>query len=164
MLEAIDTERLHMRPLWPDDAVAFGAMTNDPTIASAIDFLPTPFTPADAMNLITATRDGQDCFCGIWRRQDMSLIGMVGVHLRDGDEIEVGYWLANAMRGHGYAAEALAAVADALVEAYPDLTVFAECRPQNQVSWNLLEKVGFRADGRDGTRAGRKRLILTRSS
>jgi RimJ/RimL family protein N-acetyltransferase len=47
---------------------------------------------------------------------------------------------------------------------YPAWRIFAECRPQNMPSWHLLEKIGFRADGGDGQRPGRKKLVFRSNS
>jgi RimJ/RimL family protein N-acetyltransferase len=135
-------------------------MTDEPTITNAIHFLPTPFTLADAQQLIAGKGDGRDCFWGVWLRGSAALIGTVGTHLRGADEIEIGYWLASSAHGHGFGAEAASSIVRALKSAYPAYRIIAECRPQNEASWRLLEKIGFKADGRDGLRSGRKRLIF----
>jgi RimJ/RimL family protein N-acetyltransferase len=160
----IETTRLHMRPLRFDDAEPFRLMTDEPVITDNIHFLTTPFTLADAQNLIKGDGDGLDCFWGVWKRNDVTLIGTVGTHLIRGiDEIEIGYWFAGSTHGHGFGTEAVSATVDAIRRAYADRRIIAECRPENSASWRLLEKIGFRADGRDGQRAGRKRLIYSRS-
>jgi hypothetical protein len=58
----IDTERLRLRPLGPEDASAFRAMTDEPAITDAIEFLPTPFELEDAHQLIASNGGGRDCF------------------------------------------------------------------------------------------------------
>jgi [ribosomal protein S5]-alanine N-acetyltransferase len=68
------------------------------------------------------------------------------------------------MQGRGFASEAAAAVVCALAAAFPARRIFAECMPQNEASWRLLEKIGFRADGRDGLCCGRKRLVFTQDN
>ncbi|MGO9005739.1 MAG: GNAT family N-acetyltransferase [Beijerinckiaceae bacterium] len=159
-LPAIETARLRLRPLGWDDADAFRAMSDEPAITDVIDFLHTPFTLFDARKLIIGENDRSGCFWGIWLREDVALIGTVGAHLQDADEIEIGYWLASSMHGQGFGSEAVSAVVRGLARAYPERCIFAECRPQNKASWHLLEKIGFRADGRNGLRSGRKRLVL----
>ena len=89
------------------------------------------------------------------------MIGIVGTHLRGTGEIELGYWFAPKVHGCGFASEAITAIVQVLRDAFPERGVFAECRPENTPSWRLLERLGFRPDGRDGLRAGRKRLILS---
>jgi RimJ/RimL family protein N-acetyltransferase len=159
-LEPIDTERLHLRRLTNGDAEDFHLMTNEPAIVAAIHFLAAPFTIADARELIGDKHARNECFWGIWLKETACLIGCIGTHLRRDDGIEIGYWLASAMHGHGFASEAVSSMIRVLVAAYPSRKIFAECRPQNRASWRLLEKIGFEADGQDGQRPGRKRLLL----
>lgn len=161
-LPDLETERLSLRPLRQVDAAAFRAMTDEPAIIDAVHFLAQPFGLADAATLIVGNSDGRDCFWGAWRRGAAGLIGTVGTHLIGVDEVEIGYWFAAAARGQGLASEAVTGVASALAAAYPERRIFAECRPQNDASWRLLERVGFRADGGDGARPDRKKLVLHR--
>jgi RimJ/RimL family protein N-acetyltransferase len=155
----IETTRLHMRPLRLDDAEPFRLLTDEPVIIDNIHFLTAPFTLVDAQELIQGDGDGRDCFWGVWKRNDVTLIGTVGTHLRGINEVEIGYWFAGSAHGRGFGTEAVSAVVDAIGRAYADRRIIAECRPENNASWRLLEKIGFRADGRDGQRAGRKRLL-----
>jgi RimJ/RimL family protein N-acetyltransferase len=154
----IETARLHIRPLRLDDAEPFRLLTDEAVIIDNVHFLTAPFTLVDAQELIQGDGDGRDCFWGVWRRDDGMLIGTVGVHLRGVDEVEIGYWFAGLTHGRGFGTEAVSAVVDAIGQVYADRRIIAECRPENTASWRLLEKIGFRADGRDGQRAGRKRL------
>jgi RimJ/RimL family protein N-acetyltransferase len=159
-LSPITTERLSLRALQPSDAGVFHRMTDESAITDAIDFLPTPFTLVDAEKLIRGNGDGRDCFWGVWLRESASLAGTVGTHLRAADELEIGYWFASSVQGRGIGTEAAGAVVHAVTAAFPDRRIVAECRPQNEASWRLLEKIGFRADGADGVRPGRRRLIF----
>ena len=156
----IETDRLFLRPLGLSDADAFRTMTDEPSIIDAIHFLARPFTLVDAEKLLVGDGDGRDCFWGAWRRDVSTLTGTVGTHLKGSGDIEIGYWFALAARGSGLASEAVTGITSALTAAYPDRRIVAECRPQNEGSWRMLEKIGFRADGTEGARQGRRRLIL----
>lgn len=158
-LPAVDTPRVSLRPCSLADAEAFQALTNDPVVAEAVDFLSFPFTLTDAERLIAGRDGGRDCFWDV--RLLGGMIGVIGTHLRGLDEIEVGYWFAPKVHGRGFASEAVAAMVGALCAAYPGRRIVAECRPQNTASWRLLERTGFCPDGRDGQRAGRKRLVFS---
>ena len=159
----IETRRLILRILEVADAEALRVMTDEPVITDNIHFLTTPFTRDDAQRLIEGDGGGRDRFWGVWRRDNLTLIGAVGTHLKGTDEIEIGYWFAGAAHGHGFGTEAVAAIVRAIREVYADRQILAECRPENNASWRLLEKVGFRADGREGQRSGRRRLVHSRS-
>src|SRR4051812_26553106 len=67
-LPGIDTARLSIVALQPEDADAVRRLTDDPAITAAVDFLPTPFTLQDAQDLILSGRRGQDRFLGAWMR------------------------------------------------------------------------------------------------
>jgi len=162
-LPPITTERLHLRALRPFDAGAFRQMTDEPAITNAIDFLPAPFTLLDAQKLINGDGEGRDCFWGVWLRENALLVGTVGTHLRSSHELEIGYWFSSFVRGQGIGTEAAEAVVRSISVAFPSRYIVAECRPENQASWRLLEKVGFRADGTDGARSGRKRLVFIKA-
>ncbi|RDE08189.1 GNAT family N-acetyltransferase [Pelagibacterium lacus] len=152
------TARLSLRPLGPGDAAAFHALTDDPAILDMVHFLSQPFTLADAAQLLAGEGDGRDCFWGVF--DGPALVGTVGTHLRGDQEIELGYWFAPAARGQGFAAEAATGMIETLRAAWPGRRLVAECRPENRPSWRLLEKLGFRSDGSDGARPGRKRFTF----
>lgn len=155
------TERFRLRPLAAGDAPALRDMTDDPSITTVIPFLPAPFTVADAEALIASTAGGADRFCGAFRRSDGRLGGVVGVHLRGEGELEIGYWIGAAFRGRGYATETAGATIEVVRRVLPRRCIIAECRPSNAASWRVLEKLGFRPSGGDGTRPDRKRLVLS---
>ena len=157
-LPEIATARLRLAPLRREDAAALSAITDDPAIIASIDFLQSPFTPAEAEVLICGKGDGRDCFFGAW--DGASLIGLVGAHLAGEDRIEIGYWIASQRQGRGYATEAAAAVIGLVQSRFPARRIFAECRRDNRASWRVLEKLGFRATGRPGARPERQELVL----
>ena len=110
-LANISTPRLHIRPFGSDEAGDLRRLTDHPAITGSIDFLSSPFDDDAAVALIA--RNGADeCFLGLWEGDD--LVGCVGVHLRAGERIEIGYWIDVARHGRGYASEGVAAVLHAL--------------------------------------------------
>lgn len=110
---------------------------------------------------------------GVWivvERQADTVVGSVGFKGRPDREgtVEIGYEVAPAHRGRGYATEAV----EALLRwafAHPTVRrVAAECAPDNAASIRVLEKTGFRPIG---SRAGflcweksRERVPLPRSA
>ena len=157
-LPAISTPRLHIRRLEPADISAFHRMTNNPAITDKIHFLHTPFTMEAAEALLRANGDGRDCFWGVWARDSADLAGAIGTHLHGTDDIEIGYWFSPAQQGQGYATESVASILNLLANAYPTRRIHAECRPENNASWRLLERLGFKNTGQNGDRPGRIKL------
>ncbi|MFF7215158.1 GNAT family N-acetyltransferase [Streptomyces sp. NPDC008238] len=77
------------------------------------------------------------------------LIGDIGVCLHDNRmQAELGFTLARAHQGHGYAAEAVTTLLDRLFTECGLHRVSAECDARNSASARLLERVGFRLEGR----------------
>ena len=164
-LPRIETDRLSIAPLAPDDAPALARLTDDPAITGAVDFLPDPFTLEDARALIAGGRHGRDRFLGAWARERETggaapLLGVVGTHLRGEGAIEIGYWIGGAARGRGCGAEAVGGVLALMRRRFPRRAILAECRPGNVASWGLLHKLGFRETGAEGHRPGRRQLLL----
>jgi RimJ/RimL family protein N-acetyltransferase len=157
-LPEIATARLRLAPLRHADAALLSAITDDPAIIASIHFLARPFTRGDAEALIRGGGAGRDCFIGVWCGH--GLVGVVGAHLGGDDRIEIGYWIARPRQGQGYATEAAASVLELLRSRFPARRIFAECHPDNRVSWRVLEKLGFRATGKSGARPGRQEFAL----
>jgi RimJ/RimL family protein N-acetyltransferase len=153
----ISTARLRITPLLDGDVSAFQRLTDDPSITDVVEFLPTPFTELDALQLLR-TQDKNNCFLGAWLGKE--LVGTVGIHLRKQDRLEIGYWVGTSFQGLGYAQEATSTVIAELTQAYDGLEIIAECRLENEASWNLLQKLGFRSTGTRGHRPGRELLKL----
>jgi RimJ/RimL family protein N-acetyltransferase len=156
---AAKSRRLSLKPLQLIDAEAVRLITDDPAITDAISFMSSPFTLADAENLIRMHASGRDCFAGLWLAEGR-LAGVAGAHLQGVDKIEVGYWIASNHQRQGYATEALAASIGALRLLFPNRRVIAECRPENSGSVKVLQKIGFEAVGARGHRPGRMQFFL----
>lgn len=155
----LDTDRLRIAPLQSDMAEEVRLLTDDPAITHAVNFLPDRVGIAEARGLIRAADTGRDVFLGLQEREDRSLVGIVGAHLRALEAIEIGYWIGGAARGRGYGAEGVGAVVRRLAEDHPRRAIVAECRPENAASWQMLHKLGFRPTGDGGRRPGRKLMV-----
>lgn len=165
-LPRIETARLTITALRPEDAQDVRRLTDDPAITQAVDFLPTPFTLRDAQDLIRGGAREGDRFLGARTRDPGAagpagtLVGVVGAHLRGPGTVEIGYWIGGAARGRGFAFEAVSEIVGLLARRFPARTLVAECRPGNVASWGLLHKLGFRDTGEEGHRPGRRLLRL----
>lgn len=152
------TARLALAPLVQADAEAVQAITNDPAITGAVDFLPDPFTLDHARRLIGKAKPVKDCFLGA--KADGALVAVIGLHLRGEHGVEIGYWVGGAARGRGYGSEAVAGAVAILRKRFPHRFIVAECRPENAASRGLLMKLGFRDTGDEGHRPGRRIFSL----
>jgi len=80
---------------------------------------------------------------GIWR--EGILIGEVCAVSKDGEEAEMGIWLAKNVTGHGYATSVLKTAS--VYAASKFRRVFAEVDPENSNSINLLKRAGYHDTG-----------------
>jgi aminoglycoside 6'-N-acetyltransferase len=149
----LTTDRCRIDRLTAEDAPALAAIT-DASVTSQIHFLPAPFGETDARALIA-----DEAFHAVRDAASAELLGVVGVHRRDGGAREIGYWFAANARGRGIATEAVRGVVRALATARPGGAIVAECHPANDRSRALLRRVGFADTGRSGQRPGR--MLLT---
>ena len=118
-------------------------LVNDRRIAENTLRIPHPYGIADAQRFITGVNasSGETVFLIV--RRDDTVLGACGVAERPGDSPELGYWLAFAFWGNGYATEAARAVID---YAFDDLgyeMLHAGARASNPASRRVLEKCGL---------------------
>jgi RimJ/RimL family protein N-acetyltransferase len=146
------TERLRLRRFRPEDAVAFAAYRSDPEIARFQSW-DVPYPQERAAALI-AEFGADDPGAPGWFQYAVelategTLIGDVGVNLDDNlMQAEIGFTLAAAYQGHGYALEAVRGMLDHLFTERGLHRVAAECDARNVRSARLLERAGFRLEG-----------------
>ena len=147
----LTTPRLMLRALRAADAPTLVGYRNDPAVARFQDW-PIPFDLETAASFIaeqsgvTGPRAADWVQLGI--ECERELIGDVAVGLDGtGKLATIGYTLRSDRQGLGYATEAVGAVIDALLAAGIH-RVSATLDPDNIASAMLLERLGFRYEGR----------------
>ncbi len=130
------------------DSARFAAYRNDPEVARHQSWN-LPFTESDALSLLSGQDDRDDVSPGRWTQfaieRDGELVGDVCAHLDDtGGVAEIGFTLARAHQGRGYASEAAQALARDLVHRIGVVRVRSELDPENIASQRVLESVGLR--------------------
>lgn len=111
------TARLCLRPYEPADADAFFALLDADRarfLASFPDRIQAVRTPAEATAALDAFADdwrtGRFYVFGLWHRATTAYLGDICLMPQARGQAEIGYYLAAAAEGHGFAREALAAV------------------------------------------------------
>ena len=142
------TERLLLRPGWAEDAPALSRAIADETIVRNLSSAPWPFALRDAEAFLAAPRDPVLPSLLIFERTDgePALAGACGLGRRTSGTVELGYWIARAHWGRGFATEAgraLIAIARALGIGRLEASHFID----NPASGRVLEKLGFRSTG-----------------
>ena len=151
------TERLLLRPSWPEDAQELHQAIADEAIVRNLARAPWPHSIDDAVRFATMSRDERyPAFLLMLRTNGApKLIGACGLGEHDG-EAELGYWIARPYWGLGFATEAGQAVID-IAKAIGHKALVASHFTDNPASARVLRKLGFRDAGKTAQRHSRGR-------
>lgn len=145
----IETDRLILRPVAPEDAPRFAALCNDETLARNVARVPHPYTAEDAARFVnhavSALAAGEEWIFAVCR--DDAVIACAGVMPFETGEGEIGYWVGAEARGQGVATEAGAAVMQYAFETLDTPRLTAGHFIDNPASARVLDKLGFRPTG-----------------
>lgn len=151
------TERLLLRPSWPEDAAELHAAIADEGIVRNLARAPWPYTEEEAVRFATMDHDATYPAFLLMLRTDAAprLIGACGLGQRNG-EAELGYWIARPYWGLGFASEAGRAVMH-IAKAIGHRKLVAGHFTDNPASGRVLRKLGFRDTGRNEQRHSKGR-------
>lgn len=151
------TERLLLRPSWPEDAQKLHHAIADEGIVRNLVRAPWPYTHEEAVRF--ATMDHDEIFPSflLMLRTDGAprLIGACGLGQHNG-EAELGYWIARPYWGLGFATEAGRAVMG-IAKAIGHKKLVAGHFIDNPASSGVLRKLGFRSTGKSELRHSKGR-------
>jgi RimJ/RimL family protein N-acetyltransferase len=141
------TPRLLLRPGWAEDAPALAHAIGEEAIVRNLARAPWPYSIDDAREFLALDAAALPRLLMFARTQGAPrLVGGCGLHRSDDGAVELGYWVARAHWGLGYATEAgqaLMAMAHALGHRIVTANHFAD----NPASGRVLRKLGFRPTG-----------------
>lgn len=153
VFEPLITERLLVRPVEVGDVDALHERRNEPAVARLQAWtVPYPRQRAESVIADAAAvdepQDGQWWMATVVERATGAIVGDLVVHLSNGARTgEVGYSLASAHWGRGYAVEALSALVGWLFDALPITRLEGRLHPDNRASAMVLERAGFLFEG-----------------
>lgn len=139
----IRTERLFLRPAWPEDIDELTQVLADDAECGST----APAQPQRTSAELRAYVDGPQearlprFFVNLRDDNGSKLIGSIGLG-RSGADVELGYWIARMHRGRGYAGEAVRAVM-AQARALGHRRVVAAHFAENEAAARVLERAGF---------------------
>jgi RimJ/RimL family protein N-acetyltransferase len=146
----ISTERLEVRRFRDSDAETFAAYRSVPEVARYQSW-DAPYSLADARTAVAGFASGDPKQPGWFQYAidlDGVLIGDIGLNLHENlMQADLGFTLAPAYQGKGYATEAVRALLDHLFTERNLHRVSAECDARNHSSARLLERLGFHQEG-----------------
>lgn len=152
------TERLILRPSWPEDAPRLASALNHIDVSRNLLQVPQPYSEADAAAWIERPRDPRlpEMLIMLRTRGTPRLVGGCGIVRGQDGALELGYWIDRAHWGLGFATEAARAVMR-IARATGLGRVRAAHFLDNPASGRVLRKLGFRPTGRIERRLCRAR-------
>jgi len=144
----IRSERLFLRPGWPEDCHELAPLIADEKVVRNLAMAPWPYTGEDARGFLELPQEHRlpRFLVTLPGAADARMIGGIGLERR-GREIELGYWIARDHWGRGYASEAARAVVG-LARTLGHDRIVASHFLDNPASGRVLEHAGFRRTGR----------------
>jgi len=149
------TQRLRLRRWRPEDAAPFAALNADPEVMRHFPAVLDRAASDAAIERIERAWDEDGIGFGVAeRRADGAFLGMVGLNRiklpeigppQDG-ALEIGWRLARAHWGQGYATEAARAWIDYGFASFADDAIVAIVVPENLPSQAVAERLGMRRD------------------
>ena len=135
------SERLFLRPAWPEDWESIYRGIADEGVVRNLARAPWPYEPDHARDWAKIPQDPDNPRFMITLPDSGVLVGCIGLDRRDGT-MEMGYWIARAHWGRGYASEAGRAVLD-IARMLGHARLQASHFVDNPASGRVLRKIGF---------------------
>jgi RimJ/RimL family protein N-acetyltransferase len=145
------TERLMLRPGWPEDADALARAIAHEDVAMRLARLPWPYSIEDAQAWLATPRSGTDptsLLITSVESVEPKLVGGIGLVRLDDGSHELGYWLTPTAWGRGYATEAGRAMIDIARHTLRLRRLASGHFVDNPASGRVLKKLGFCETGR----------------
>ncbi|WP_100260863.1 GNAT family N-acetyltransferase [Qipengyuania seohaensis] len=142
------TERLLLRPAWPEDAEALFGGIADEGVVRNLARAPWPYLPEHAREFVKREQDQRvpNFLMTLPGEHGSRIIGSIGLGETE-TGVELGYWIARPYWGQGYATEAgLGVLEVAKLLGYRQIE--AGHFLDNPASGRVLRKLGFRPTGR----------------
>jgi RimJ/RimL family protein N-acetyltransferase len=143
------SERLFLRPAFPEDWEAILSRIGDPAIVRNLARAPWPYGEAEARSFAALDQD-QRLPHFLVTLPGHGVIGSAGLGENDGQP-EIGYWIARDFWGQGFATEAAGAVLK-IARTLGHRRLTAGHFVDNLASGRVLRKLGFEPTGRIGKR------------
>jgi RimJ/RimL family protein N-acetyltransferase len=147
--EPLITERLLLRRSTPEDAATISAYRSDPDVHryQGWDRLDPDGIRAQIEEMASRApgEPGGWVQFSVEERRGGRLVGDVGLSLAEGEDgvVQIGYTIAPAFQGHGYATEAVGALVAYVLETLGADVVRAYANSENVPSIRVAEKVGM---------------------
>jgi RimJ/RimL family protein N-acetyltransferase len=145
----IETERLLLRPIEIKDANNLFSYRVDAIVNKFQGWIPKKIEDAfEFINKTTSKFDVVDSWFQlvIIAKNSNQIIGDIGIHFIDKQQVELGITVAKNWQGKGFATEALKGIISYLFKTFNKHRITASIDPENKKSITLFERLGFRKE------------------
>lgn len=146
----IQSERLILRPIKAEDAEAIFGYRSNATINQFQGWIPKTIDDVHDFirNRISPVIDQPGTWfqLAIIRKDTGELIGDVGIHFLEPEQVEIGCTLNFAQQKNGFATEALKETLNFLFQRLNKHRIIASIDPRNESSIKLVERLGLRKE------------------
>lgn len=142
----LETERLILSQLEEKDIPFIVEYLQHRIYSDLTSNIPYPYTENDARFWLTMSQEAFDEHTGYTfgiRNKEGQIIGAIGLHDREDDKAELGYWMAIPYWNKGYVTEAAKAIVDFGFKELGINKIFATHFPHNPASGKIMEKIGM---------------------
>ena len=144
----LNTDRLVLRKLLPEDLPALIKNVNNPKIAANVINIPYPYGEPDAAFRLAFVQQGfvqqLRVVFALAIRDTNEVIGEAGIHFsKDRKSAEIGYWLGESHWGKDYTTEAVRSLLDYGFRVHHLEMIYAICKEDKVGSHRVAEKSGM---------------------
>jgi len=172
----LESDRLKLRALRPDDAAGIAALVNDWEVVRYTTSIPYPYDLEMARSFVASQAERwsawqpgrpltEEIAFAIERTGDHALLGCIGLQPGETHGLEFGYWIGKTFWNRGYATEAVGRLTRFAFEVLNVDEIWAAAVPINDPSHRVLEKNGFVVAGagtRESDMRGHPLPVITR--
>jgi RimJ/RimL family protein N-acetyltransferase len=152
-ISVLESPRIRLRPMQPDDAEQITNLLQDATIARWTNSIPWPYSIDDARAYLStraeADAKGESFVWAIVEKESGTFVGTIGLHDVDVDRAraELGYWIGKPFRSRGYTTEAARRVLSWAFEIAGFYRIQATYMPGNDASAGVMRNIGMQPEG-----------------
>lgn len=140
------TERLLLRPAWPEDWPAIKAGIADLAVLRNLASAPHPYQDKDAQRFASSEPPARFPRFLLTMAETAEVVGTIGIDPDPDGRTEMGYWVARQHWGNGFATEAGRAVLE-MARILGHTQIAAAHFVDNPASGAVLRKIGFEPTG-----------------
>lgn len=142
----IETERLILSQLQEEDIPFVTEYLQDKIFSDLTSNIPYPYTREHAEFWLEMSRKSFEDNTGYTfavRNKEGNILGAIGLHDRDDDKAELGYWMGKPFWNKGYITEAASALIDFGFKELQLNKIYATYFLHNPASGRIMEKIGM---------------------